>query len=77
VPTQPPIQWVKKALSLGVQRPGREGDHSPPAIAEVKECVKLYFHSPNTPSWNGVQFKKKHRYNFILENEHVKEEGKE
>jgi len=25
------------ALSLGVKRPGPEGDHSPPSSAEVKE----------------------------------------
>jgi hypothetical protein len=49
-PTQPPIQWVPGALSLGVKRPGREADHSPPSSAEVKECVELYLHSPNTPS---------------------------
>jgi hypothetical protein len=35
-PTQPPIQWVPGALSLGVKQPGREGDHSPPTSAEVK-----------------------------------------
>jgi hypothetical protein len=40
-PTQPPIQWVPGALSLGVKRPGREADHSPPSSAEVKECVEL------------------------------------
>jgi hypothetical protein len=34
---------------------GREADHSPPSSAEVKEWVELYFHSPNTPSWRGVQ----------------------
>jgi hypothetical protein len=33
----PPIQWVPGALSLGVKRPGREVDHSPPSSAEVKE----------------------------------------
>jgi hypothetical protein len=33
-------------LSLGVKRPEREADHSPPSSAEVKECVELYFHSP-------------------------------
>jgi hypothetical protein len=37
-------------LSLGV-RPGRQADHSPPSSAEFKECVELYLHSPNTPSW--------------------------
>jgi hypothetical protein len=28
---------VEVALSLGVKRPGREADHSPPSSAEVKE----------------------------------------
>jgi hypothetical protein len=27
-PTQPPIQWVPRALSPEVKRPGREADHS-------------------------------------------------
>jgi hypothetical protein len=35
--TQPPIQWVPGAFSLGVKRPGREADHSPPFSAEIKE----------------------------------------
>jgi hypothetical protein len=39
--TQPPIQWVPGVLSLGVKRPRREADHSPPSSAEVKECVEL------------------------------------
>jgi hypothetical protein len=34
-PTQPSLQWVPGALFLGVKRPGREPDHSPPS-AEVK-----------------------------------------
>jgi hypothetical protein len=33
-PTQPPIQWVP-----GVQRTGRESDHSPPSSAEVKNAL--------------------------------------
>jgi hypothetical protein len=37
-PTQPPIQWVPGALSLGVKWPGREADHSPPSSAEVKNA---------------------------------------
>jgi hypothetical protein len=45
---------VPGALSLGVKRPGREADHSPPSSAEVKEGVELYLHSPNTSSWSGV-----------------------
>jgi hypothetical protein len=44
-PTQPPIQWVPGAPSLGVKRPGREVDHSPPSSVEVKECVELCLHS--------------------------------
>jgi hypothetical protein len=34
--TQPPIQRVQEALSLGVKRPGREADHSRPPSPEVK-----------------------------------------
>jgi hypothetical protein len=45
-PTQPPIQWVPGALSLGAKRPGREVDHSAPYSSKVKECVELYLHSP-------------------------------
>jgi hypothetical protein len=30
----------------------------PPSSAEVKECVELYFHSRNTPSWRGAQLEK-------------------
>jgi hypothetical protein len=64
-PTQPPIQWVAGALYLGVKRPGREADHSPPSSAEVKQCVELYIHSPKTPSWRGVPLKKKKIYIYI------------
>jgi hypothetical protein len=44
-------------FSLGVKRPGRKADHSPPSSPEVKEWVELYLHSPNTPSWRGAQLK--------------------
>jgi hypothetical protein len=57
-PTQPPIQWVPRALSLGLKPPGREADHTPPSSAEVKECVELYLHTPSTPSWRSAQLKK-------------------
>jgi hypothetical protein len=33
---EPPIQSAPGALSLGVKRPEREADHSPPSSAEVK-----------------------------------------
>jgi hypothetical protein len=65
-PTQPPMQCVQGALSLGVKRPGREADHSPPSSAEVKECVELYLHSPNTPSWLGAQLKHRDNFTFYL-----------
>jgi hypothetical protein len=42
----------------GVKRPGRKADHSPPSSTEVKKCVDLYLHSPNTHSWRGAQLKK-------------------
>jgi hypothetical protein len=41
-----PIQWVAGPLSVGVERPWCEADHSPPSSAEVRECVELYLHSP-------------------------------
>jgi len=56
--TQPPIQSVPEVLSLWVERSEQDANHSPPSSAEVKEWVKLHFHSPNTPSWSGVHFKK-------------------
>jgi hypothetical protein len=37
-PTQPPIQRLPGILSLGLKRPGREADHSPPSSAEVKNA---------------------------------------
>jgi hypothetical protein len=49
-----PIQWVPGALCQGVKRLGREADNSPPYSTELKECVELYFHSPNTSSWRGA-----------------------
>jgi len=39
---------------MGVKRPGREADHSPPSSAKVKEWVELYLHSLNMPSWHHV-----------------------
>jgi hypothetical protein len=37
-PTQPHIQWVPGALSLGVKRPEREADHSSKSSAKVKNA---------------------------------------
>jgi hypothetical protein len=44
-PIHPPIQWVPRALSLGVSRPGRVADLSPPASAEVKRTC-MYASTP-------------------------------
>jgi hypothetical protein len=63
-PTQSPIQWVAGAPTLGVKLAGREADHSPPSSAEVNECLELYLHSHNTPSWRDAQLK--HRDNFAF-----------
>jgi hypothetical protein len=38
-------------------RLGCEADLSHLSSAEVKECMELYLHSPNTPSWRGAQLK--------------------
>ena len=34
------------AILTGVKRSGREGDHSPPAITEIEDCMELYLHCP-------------------------------
>jgi hypothetical protein len=64
--TQPPVQWIPGALSLGMEWLGREADHSPPSTAQVKDCVELYSQSFNTPSWRGAQLKKNHRDSFTF-----------
>jgi hypothetical protein len=63
--TQPSIQWVKGTLSLGVKRPGREADHSPPSSAEFKNAWS-YTSTPEYVfmAWCLV----KHKDNFNLRN---------
>jgi hypothetical protein len=51
------MQWIP-----GVNRPGHEADHSPPASAEVK---KMWIPLPNMPSWHSAELDK-HRDNFIF-----------
>jgi hypothetical protein len=34
--TQPPIQWVPRAISLGVERPCREANHLSPSSVEMQ-----------------------------------------
>jgi hypothetical protein len=51
-PTQPPIQWVPGVLYPGVNRPGREADHSPPSSTEVKNaCSYTSAHSYAFMEW--------------------------
>jgi hypothetical protein len=45
-PTQPPIQWVPGALSLGVKRPGSETDHSPLSSSDVKNACNYTSTTP-------------------------------
>jgi hypothetical protein len=52
--TQPPIKWVTEALYPGVEWPGREADHSPPTIAEVKKMWIYIYPLPHTPSWRSA-----------------------
>jgi hypothetical protein len=52
-PTQPPIQWVPEALSLGVKWPGHEADHSPPSSAKVKIAWN-YTSTPNMSLYGMV-----------------------
>jgi hypothetical protein len=61
--TKPPIQWVPGALSLGVKRPGREADHSPPSSAEVKNAWSCI----STPQYVFMAWcLVKHRDNFTF-----------
>jgi hypothetical protein len=46
MPTQPPTQWVRGTLSLGVKLPGRKPDHSLPSSAEVKNAWSYTFTPP-------------------------------
>jgi hypothetical protein len=47
--TQPPIQWVTGAFTLGIKQSGLEVDYSPPPSAKVKN-VWSYTSIPNTSS---------------------------
>jgi hypothetical protein len=64
--TQPPIQWVTGAISLGLKRSGHQADHSPPSSAVFNYGWNYTFTPPpppNTASWRVSQLK--HRDNFL------------
>jgi hypothetical protein len=56
-------QWLPGALSLGINVPGREADHSPPSSAEVKNEWS-YTSTPQHSFMTWCLFK--HRNNFIF-----------
>jgi hypothetical protein len=53
-PTQPPVQWIAGALSPGVNRPGREADHSTPT-PRSRICESIH-PLPHTCNLHGVAF---------------------
>jgi hypothetical protein len=61
--TQPPVQRVPGVLSLGVKRPGREADHSPPSCADVENASRY----TSTPQYVFMAlYLVKHRDNFTF-----------
>jgi hypothetical protein len=61
--TQPPVQWVPGALSLGVKLQGREADQSPPSSAEIKNAWSYFSNTQYVfMAWCLV----KHRDNFTF-----------
>jgi hypothetical protein len=60
-PTQLPVQLVPRAPSLGVKRPGREADDSPPSNAEVKN-VWSYISTPQYVFMALVKYKDNFTY---------------
>jgi hypothetical protein len=51
--------------NMAVKRPEHKAGHLPPSSSDIKDWVKLYLHSPSTPSWRGAQLKK-HRDAFTI-----------
>jgi hypothetical protein len=65
-PIKPPIHWVPGALSVGVKRPGREGDHSPPSSTEVKNVWSYTSSPPVRLHILWLSLKEKHNENFTF-----------
>jgi hypothetical protein len=51
--TQPPIQWVPGALSMGVKRPGLELTTHLHLVPRLRMCEAMS-PLPNTPSWRDA-----------------------
>jgi len=62
-PTQPPIQWIPGALSLGVIHLRHEADRLPPPSTEVKNA----WHCFSTPvCLHGMVLKHRDNFTFYL-----------
>jgi hypothetical protein len=57
-PTQPPIQRVLGALSLGGKAAGAWSWSLTSFSCRNQGWLELYLHSTSTPSWRGVQLRK-------------------
>jgi hypothetical protein len=64
-PTQPPIQWVSRALSSRVKQQKHEADHSSPSSAEVTNVLSY----TSTPQYIFMEWSLiKHRIYFHGDN---------
>jgi len=64
-PALEPIQWVRRALSLGVKQPGCAANHPSPNSAEIKNAWS--YTSTPPMRFHGVVFSlKNHRDNFTF-----------
>jgi hypothetical protein len=63
--TQPSIQWVPGAVSLGLKRPSHEADHSPPSSAKVKNAWS-YTSTPEYVFMAWCLVKHRDKFTFYL-----------
>jgi hypothetical protein len=68
-PTQPPIQWMPGALSLGVKWPGGEADHSPSSSAGGQRMHGAIPPLPQYPfmAWCSVKKIQGQLYLYLLQ----------
>jgi hypothetical protein len=62
-PTQPPIQWVAGTFSVGLNRSGREADHSPP------RSKNAWSYNSTPPIWLhgfGAHLNHRDKFTFTL-----------